>query len=95
MLHKLGFGLSLLHKLILHVLQEIYLIFSQEHVPVIGIMCNKGMRARHWEKMSSIAGFDLTPDSGSTLRKVLKLNLEPYMTEFEGISAAATKVRNV
>ncbi|XP_052285538.1 dynein axonemal heavy chain 12-like isoform X2 [Dreissena polymorpha] len=60
-------------------------------VPVIGIMCNKGMRGRHWEKMSAIAGFDLTPDSGSTLRKVLKLNLEPYMEEFEGISAAATK----
>ena len=55
-------------------------------------MCNKGMRPRHWEKMSNIAGFDLTPDSGTTLRKVLKLNLEQYMEEFEGISAAATKV---
>ena len=64
----------------------------QEFVPVIGIMCNKGMRRRHWERMSSIAGFDLTPDSGSTLRKVLKLELESFMAEFEGISAAATKV---
>lgn len=61
---------------------------------MIGIMCNKGMRSRHWEKMSGIAGFDLTPNSGSTLRKVLKLNLEPYMEEFEGISAAATKVKH-
>ena len=61
-------------------------------MPVIGVMCNKGMRARHWEKMSGTAGFDLTPDSGTTLRKVLKLSLEPYMEEFEGISAAATKV---
>jgi dynein heavy chain len=42
--------------------------------------------------MSGTAGFDLTPDSGSTLRKVLKLNLQPFMEEFEGISAAATKV---
>ena len=41
--------------------------------------------------MSDIAGFDLTPDSGTTLRKMLKLNLEPYMEQFEGISAAATK----
>ena len=57
-------------------------------------MCNKGMRPRHWEKMSNTAGFDLTPDSGTTLRKVLKLNLEQYMEEFEGISAAATKVSN-
>ena len=42
--------------------------------------------------MSDIIGFDITPDSGSTLRKVLKLNLKPYMEEFEGISAGASKV---
>jgi dynein heavy chain len=54
-------------------------------------MCNKGMRSRHWKAMSDIAGFDMTPDSGTTLRKMLKLNLEPYMEQFEGISAAATK----
>ena len=66
--------------------------FLQQYIPVIGIMCNRGMRPRHWEKMSSIAGFDLTPDSGTTLKKVLKLSLEPFMEEFEGISAAATKV---
>ena len=54
-------------------------------------MCNRGMRSRHWKQMSDIAGFDLTPDCGTTLRKMLKLNLEPYMEQFEGISAAATK----
>lgn len=64
----------------------------QENVPVISIMCNRGMRGRHWKQMSDIAGFDLTPDSGTTLRKMLKLNLDPYMEQFEGISAAATKV---
>ena len=42
--------------------------------------------------MSDIIGFDITPDSGSTLRKVLKFNLKPYMDEFEGISAGASKV---
>jgi len=55
-------------------------------------MCNQGMRTRHWKDMSEIAGFDLTPDSGSTLRKMLKLNLESYMEQFESISGAATKV---
>ncbi len=38
--------------------------------------------------MSDIAGFDLTPDSGTTLRKMLKLELEQYMEQFEGISGA-------
>ncbi|XP_021341821.1 dynein heavy chain 12, axonemal-like isoform X1 [Mizuhopecten yessoensis] len=60
-------------------------------IPVIGIMCNRGMRARHWTDMSDIAGFDLTPNSGTTLRKVLKLELDAHMENFEGISAAATK----
>ena len=64
----------------------------QEIVPVISIMCNPGIRERHWSKMSEIAGFDLTPDTGTTLRKVLKLNLDPYMEQFEQISAAASKV---
>lgn len=55
-------------------------------------MCNPGIRARHWKAMSDIIGFDITPDSGSTLRKVLKFNLKPYMDEFEGISGGASKV---
>lgn len=55
-------------------------------------MCNPGIRSRHWKAMSDIIGFDITPDSGSTLRKVLKFNLKPYMDEFEGISAGASKV---
>ena len=61
-------------------------------MPVISILCNQGIRDRHWKQMSDIAGFDLTPDSGSTLRKVLKLKLDPYMEQFETISGGATKV---
>nr|Q3V0Q1.2 RecName: Full=Dynein axonemal heavy chain 12; AltName: Full=Axonemal beta dynein heavy chain 12; AltName: Full=Axonemal dynein heavy chain 12-like protein; AltName: Full=Axonemal dynein heavy chain 7-like protein; AltName: Full=Ciliary dynein heavy chain 12 [Mus musculus] len=49
------------------------------------------MRARHWKQMSEIVGYDLTPDSGTTLRKVLKLNLSPYLESFEVISAGASK----
>lgn len=50
------------------------------------------MRTRHWEQMSNIVGYDLTPDSGTTLRKVLKQNLTPYLEEFEAISVGASKV---
>ena len=56
-------------------------------------MCNPGIRSRHWKAMSDIIGFDITPDSGSTLRKVLKFNLRPFMDEFEGISVGDSKVR--
>jgi len=64
----------------------------QENIPLISTLCNPGIRARHWVKMSEIYGDDLTPDAGTTLRKVLKKNLDPYMTEFEAISGAASKV---
>ena len=57
-------------------------------------MCNKGMRSRHWSKMSELMGFDITPNAGTTLRKVLKLDIAPHMEMFEGISAAAAKVRS-
>uniref|UniRef100_A0A8C3L5I1 Dynein axonemal heavy chain 12 n=1 Tax=Chrysolophus pictus TaxID=9089 RepID=A0A8C3L5I1_CHRPC len=46
---------------------------------------------RHWQQMSNIIGYDLTPDSGTTLRKILKQNLAPYLEEFETISAGASK----
>ncbi|RMX38335.1 hypothetical protein pdam_00005508 [Pocillopora damicornis] len=63
----------------------------KDHIPVISVMCNPGIRSRHWKAMSDIIGFDITPDSGSTLRKVLKFNLRPFMDEFEGISVGASK----
>uniref|UniRef100_A0A8C5VFT1 Dynein axonemal heavy chain 12 n=1 Tax=Microcebus murinus TaxID=30608 RepID=A0A8C5VFT1_MICMU len=63
----------------------------KENIPTVSILCNPGMRARHWKQMSEIVGYDLTPDSGTTLRKVLKLNLTPYLEQFEVISAGASK----
>uniref|UniRef100_A0A663MC17 Dynein axonemal heavy chain 12 n=1 Tax=Athene cunicularia TaxID=194338 RepID=A0A663MC17_ATHCN len=56
------------------------------NIPTVTILCNPGMRARHWQQMSNIVGYDLTPDSGTTLRKVLKQNLGTYLEKFEAIS---------
>ncbi|KAM9752840.1 dynein axonemal heavy chain 12 [Menidia menidia] len=61
------------------------------YIPVVSILCNPGIRARHWQQMSQIVGYDLTPNSGTTLRKLLTQNLTPYLEEFESISAAASK----
>jgi len=59
---------------------------------VIAVMCNPGLKARHWENMTKIARIDLMPDSSTTLRKMMLLNIMPYMEQFEAISACATKV---
>ncbi|NXL48091.1 DYH7 protein, partial [Podilymbus podiceps] len=63
----------------------------KENIPTVTIFCNPGMRTHHWQQMSNIVGYDLTPDSGTTLRKVLKQNLAPYLEEFEAISVGASK----
>ncbi|KAG8431885.1 hypothetical protein GDO86_019599 [Hymenochirus boettgeri] len=63
----------------------------KEYLPVVSILCNPGIRTRHWNQMTDIVQYDLTPDSGTTLRKVLKLNLTPFLEQFEQISAAASK----
>ncbi|XP_039204061.1 dynein heavy chain 12, axonemal isoform X1 [Crotalus tigris] len=63
----------------------------KENIPLVTILCNPGIKARHWNQMSEIVGYDLTPDSGTTLRKVLKQNLTPYLEQFEVISMGASK----
>uniref|UniRef100_A0A3Q1B603 Dynein axonemal heavy chain 12 n=1 Tax=Amphiprion ocellaris TaxID=80972 RepID=A0A3Q1B603_AMPOC len=63
----------------------------KEHIPLVSILCNPGIRTRHWDQMSAIVGYNLNPESGTTLQKVLKQNFAPYLNEFESISAAASK----
>ncbi|XP_029642789.1 dynein heavy chain 12, axonemal-like isoform X2 [Octopus sinensis] len=63
----------------------------KKNIPLITIMCNPGMRSRHWERMSELVSFNLTPDTGTTLRKVLKYELEEYLEDFETISVGASK----
>ncbi|KAJ3154924.1 Dynein heavy chain 7, axonemal [Geranomyces michiganensis] len=61
------------------------------NLPLIHVLCNPGMRDRHWSKMSSIAGFDIKPDGTTSLRKMLKLNLEGYLEPFQEVSDSASK----
>ncbi len=38
-----------------------------------------------------VIGFDITPNSGSSLRKVLRLNLSRFMDRLSAISVSATR----
>ncbi|XP_037295281.1 dynein heavy chain 12, axonemal isoform X2 [Manduca sexta] len=55
------------------------------------IMCNPALVQRHWDEMSNIAGFDLTPTAGTTLRKIINFNLWSEIDQYDIISVAATK----
>lgn len=50
-------------------------------MPIIGIMCNPALSERHWEEMSELTGFDLTPNAGTTLEKMIDLHLEPLLSQ--------------
>ena len=59
---------------------------------MMSTLCNPGLRQRHWNAMSELIGYEITPDSSTTLRKMLKNDLAPFMDEFDGISGGASKV---
>ncbi|KAJ8944983.1 hypothetical protein NQ318_010185 [Aromia moschata] len=62
---------------------------------IMRIMCNDALMKRHWKEMSMIAGFDLTPNAGSSLRKLTMMGLEPDMDNYDVISSGATKEREL
>lgn len=58
---------------------------------IVSIMCNPALRPRHWDEMSSVAGFDLTPDAGTTLRKITNFGINDLLDSFEIVSVGANK----
>ncbi|KAJ3343280.1 Dynein heavy chain 7, axonemal [Gonapodya sp. JEL0774] len=57
------------------------------NMPIVRVLCNPGLRERHWKKIGEVAGVDISPDQpGVNLRKILKLGLEQHLTAMQEIS---------
>lgn len=54
---------------------DVALALLQKYVPLLTVVRNPALRQVHWDDMSSTAGFDLTPDAGTTFRKIIRMNL--------------------
>ncbi|XP_063589657.1 dynein axonemal heavy chain 12-like [Penaeus indicus] len=67
----------------------------KEHLPLVSVLCNKGLRARHWENLNKAAGFDITPNAGTSLRKVVQMDLGGLLKEFEVVSSGASREYNL
>ena len=63
----------------------------KEHLPLVAVLFNPGLRDRHWDNMSEIVGYPIKPDEDSSLSKFIEMNLEPHLAKFEAISEAASK----
>lgn len=63
----------------------------KERMPIIMTLGNPGLKERHWLQISEIVGFPIKLDENLTLQKILDMNLDQFIDQFEGISEAATK----
>ncbi|XP_078260700.1 dynein axonemal heavy chain 7 [Rhinoraja longicauda] len=63
----------------------------KEHIPLVQVLCNPGLRDRHWDALSEIVGYPLKPAPDTTVTKLLTMNLESFLPDFESISEAASK----
>lgn len=50
-------------------------------MPIIRIMCNPALTERHWIEMSELSGFNLTPNAGTALEKIIDLHLEQLLPQ--------------
>ncbi|KAK2581073.1 hypothetical protein KPH14_006115 [Odynerus spinipes] len=65
------------------------------YVPMVSAFCNTALRQHHWDEMSAIAGFDITPNAGTTLRKMINMDLLEDLEKYELISVSASKELNL
>ncbi|PSN48405.1 hypothetical protein C0J52_12085 [Blattella germanica] len=63
----------------------------RQFVPVLQVICNKGLQDRHWEQMSEVVGVELKPTMDSTLSQMIDLGLMQYVGKLEEIAVAALK----
>lgn len=64
---------------------------KSNHLRLVHSLCNKGLRPRHWEQISSIVGFLIEPDTVFTLSRLMDMGVKTHMHELHSISEAATK----
>uniref|UniRef100_A0A8C9V6G4 Dynein axonemal heavy chain 7 n=1 Tax=Scleropages formosus TaxID=113540 RepID=A0A8C9V6G4_SCLFO len=62
----------------------------KQHLPVLSTICNPGIKSRHWEKISSIVGFEVKPDKDASLSSMLELGLS-FRSRLKDIEGAASK----
>ncbi|KAM8934175.1 dynein axonemal heavy chain 7 [Pelodytes ibericus] len=63
----------------------------KEYLPLIQIVCNPGLRDRHWDAMSAIVGNSIKPQDDTNVLKFVELKLQPFLDKFESISESASK----
>ncbi|KAF4728841.1 hypothetical protein FOZ63_014672, partial [Perkinsus olseni] len=61
----------------------------RESLPLIRVLCWKGLVARHWEEISDVVGFHMEPDPTFTLSRILDMDVGKHVPALMAIGARA------
>jgi len=65
--------------------------FIRDHLPVLTLLANPGLRERHWDEMASTVGKPLPHNDRSTLQDMLRLELDKSVNDIEETCVNASK----
>ncbi|KAK9309475.1 hypothetical protein QLX08_000945 [Tetragonisca angustula] len=63
----------------------------KQYLPLVVCMCNPALQKRHWQEMSTICKFNLTPNAGTSLRKIISYSLMDDIEKYKAISVSANR----
>ena len=61
------------------------------HIPLLQVICNPGLKDRHWEQMSNLVGLVLPHDESASLNNLIELGLAKYVDKLDEIGGSASK----
>ncbi|CAF4568450.1 unnamed protein product [Rotaria sp. Silwood1] len=61
------------------------------HIPLLQVICNPGLKERHWDQMSHLVGLVLPHDETASLSDLIELGLAKYVDKLDEIGGSASK----
>ncbi|XP_075250490.1 dynein axonemal heavy chain 3-like isoform X2 [Convolutriloba macropyga] len=63
----------------------------KQFLPILTVICNPGLRDRHWKSMSDIVGYNIKPEPDSTLYQMVETGIGKFIEKLDEISGGASK----
>ncbi|XP_014652699.1 PREDICTED: dynein heavy chain 3, axonemal [Ceratotherium simum simum] len=63
----------------------------KQHIPILNVSCNPGMKDRHWQQISEIVGCEIKPTETTCLSNMLEFGFGKFIDKLEPIGATASK----
>ena len=63
----------------------------QENLPLMSAICNEGLRARHWAKLSEIVGFEIKKDETTSFSRLLDRQIAMHYEKIQEVSDFASR----